>query len=454
MVLDDLFERFLADAPACVMLRALMEATLDPDELDRHLEAASQGQYTRELLFSTLVDLMSLTVSGIRPSIHAAVRACRDRVKVSIQAVYGKLARTEEGVARELVAVTAGRFEAVRRALGAARPLLAGYRTLVVDGNHLAGTQHRLKVTRRTLAAALPGQALVVYQPELGLVTDVFPCQDAYAQERAILPQLLAAVRPGDLYLADRNFCTTGTLLDLAGRDACFVIRRHGSSLCCRPIGPARPAGHEGGRRLSEQALEVFDPKRGRRLRIRQITIHRSEQDPAQEDIHLLTNLPARVTARRIAGLYRQRWTIEDAFQDLTDHLGCEVHTLCYPKAALLAFCVALVSYNLWALTRAAIAQALGPKQEEEVSTYYLADEWRSTYRGMMIALPPPCWQRFQRMPAPELARQVLAMAARLDVPRYRRTPRGPKQPRPKRTSGKINHHVSTARLLAQQNGP
>ena len=33
---------------------------------------------------------------------------------------------------------------------------------LLLDGNHLAGTEHRPAPTRTTRAAALPGQALVV----------------------------------------------------------------------------------------------------------------------------------------------------------------------------------------------------------------------------------------------------------------------------------------------------
>src|SRR5436305_135081 len=35
----------------------------------------------------------------------------------------------------------------------------------VLDGNRLAGTEHRVPVTRTTRAAALPGQALVVLDP-------------------------------------------------------------------------------------------------------------------------------------------------------------------------------------------------------------------------------------------------------------------------------------------------
>jgi len=452
MVLNTLMERFEREAPACVMVRALMEAAIQPDELDRRLEAASESQYTRELLFSTLVDLMSLTVTKARRSLHAAIRSCRERIPVSTQAVYGKLARTEPGVCRELVVFSREKLQAIRQEVAPkATPLVPGYQTLVVDGNHLTGTEHRLQVVRHTRAAPLPGQALVVYQPDTHLIWDVFPYEDAHAQERRIIPQMIAAALPGQLYIADRNFCTTGNLLDWHARGAAFLIRRHGSSLCAREISPPRSAGSHNGRRLSEQTLEVFEEATGRTLIVRQVTIHRAEKNPKLDDIVLLTTLPRRFRAQRIAQLYLERWTIERAFQDLTDNLGCEIDTLGYPKAALLAFCVALVSANLWAVCRAAIAQTQGAKQEQQVSTYYLADEWQGTYRGMMIALPPACWAKFQSLSAPQLARQLLRIAGLIRLPRYTKTPRGPKKPRTQKLSGKVNHHVSVARLLAAQ---
>jgi len=59
--------------------------------------------------------------------------------------------------------------------------------------------------------------------------------------------------------------------------------------------------------------------------------------------LHLLTNVPCKgARARVIADLYRRRWSIETAFQELEATLNGEVNTLGYPKAALFAFCLAL----------------------------------------------------------------------------------------------------------------
>lgn len=59
MILSPLFERYIERAPISVMARALMEAALIPEELNALFEQAADRQYTRTLLFSAMVDLMS-----------------------------------------------------------------------------------------------------------------------------------------------------------------------------------------------------------------------------------------------------------------------------------------------------------------------------------------------------------------------------------------------------------
>ena len=97
--------------------------------------------------------------------------------------------------------------------------------------------------------------------------------------------------------------------------------------------------------------------------------------------------------------MYRTRWTIETAFQELEATLNGEINTLGYPKAALFAFCVALVSYNVMSTVKAALRAAHGAETvEEKVSGYYLADEITMTHRGMMIAIPEDEWAGVPRL--------------------------------------------------------
>ena len=77
-----------------------------------------------------------------------------------------------------------------------AEPILPGYRTRILDGNVLTGTDHRLGALRQWLNACLPGKSLVILEPDLGLISDLVLCEDAYTQERALLEYVLDRVQP------------------------------------------------------------------------------------------------------------------------------------------------------------------------------------------------------------------------------------------------------------------
>src|SRR3954466_1685640 len=219
MRLGDVFERFLRQAPISVMFRALLERALDPDELNRLFEQTATTQYTRELLFSSVLDLMGLVGCGVQPSVRSAYLASLGEISASLTAVYEKLQGIEPGVCRGLVRDTAGRLLPLVRQLDATLPeSVSGYHAKILDGNHLAATEHRIKSTRTTHAAPLPGQSLVVLDPATMMVLDVVPCEDAHAQERSLVDQVLPGVEPGDLWIADRNFCTTRFLFGVQAR--------------------------------------------------------------------------------------------------------------------------------------------------------------------------------------------------------------------------------------------
>lgn len=110
MLLDPIFERFAAASPVSVMLRATLEHGLAPEPLDQLFAATAQQQYTRELLFSTLVDLMGTVVCRIRPSLHAAYQARPQPLPVSLKALYAKLERLEPGISAALVRHTAAQW--------------------------------------------------------------------------------------------------------------------------------------------------------------------------------------------------------------------------------------------------------------------------------------------------------------------------------------------------------
>ena len=79
MLLGEMFERFVEQSPVTVMVRGILEKVLVPEKLDELFEKTAKVQYSRELLFSSVVNLMSLVVCGIRPSVNAAYKALISR---------------------------------------------------------------------------------------------------------------------------------------------------------------------------------------------------------------------------------------------------------------------------------------------------------------------------------------------------------------------------------------
>lgn len=454
MLLDTIFAPFVKERPICVMARGVLERLLDSRRIDALFERTAAQQYTRELLFSSVVQLMSEVVLGVQPSVHAAYQSQKEAIGVSITALYNKLDRVETGISAELVRDSARLAEPVVQALRASQPRwLPGYQVKVLDGNHLSSTERRLKALRGTWAAPLPGQALVVLDQQRMLITDVFLSEAGHAQERSLIDQVLQNVHEGELWIEDRNFCTRGLLFGMARRGACFLVRQHGQ-LKGELLGVPKRQGVTRSGTVYEQEMIVRDPQSGEAMPVRRITIELTE--PTRDGdtaLHILSNVPAEeARARKLAVLYGKRWSIETAFFEITTTLSCEIHTLGYPKAALFAFCLALLAYNAVSIIKAALRREHGgQKVHNEVSSYYLALEMRRTYDGMMIAIPAPHWAVFRAMSDVEFASVLRELASSVKLSRYRKHPRGPKKKPPERTAYQNGSHVSTAKLIAQR---
>lgn len=449
-MLPKVFQAFIEQSPICVMARAVLENLFQPERLDELFERTAQQQYQRTLLFSSVVELMHAVVLGVEPAVYAAYRKRRHLLQVSDQAVYNKLDGMELGLSAALVHDAAQQAEAVINALAARRqPWLPGYRVCILDGNHLSATEHRLEELRTTWAAPLPGKVLAVLEPATGLASRVFLTPDGHAQERSLLDDVLHAVRAGDVWIADRNFCTLRFLFEIAKKLGFFIIRQHGT-VKGQLRGRRRFQGDGPTGKVYEQTVELV--YEGQTYQLRRITIELTQATrDGDTRLHLLTNLPKKVSALQVADLYRRRWTIETLFLEVTTTLTCEINTLCYPKAALFVFCLALVAANAVAVVKAALRAAHGEAKADELSGYYLALEVKQVHDGMMIALPLACWEQIARMDIRELARLLKKIAAHVDLERYRKSPRGPKKPPPKKDRYQNGGHVSTHKLLTER---
>lgn len=446
---DPMFRAFATARPIATVTQMVLRRLLDPQEVDRLFDEHAQEQYHRALLFSSLAQLVSGVVLGQQASVNAGYKKLQQQLGVSLTAVYEKLQRVELPVVQQLVRHSYQQAVAVCREVGCvAQHDLPGYSTRILDGNWLSASEHRLTETRRSTAAPLPGKSLVVYDPRYHAVCDYFALEDAYRQERSGLDAVIQTLERRQLWIADRNFCTLKLLYAIAAKGSVFVIRLHGQVHGVEQ-GKLRKIGRTETGVVYENQLQLPEHE-GQRLTVRRVVVQLFQPTRDQEvEVILLTNLPAEdADARVVADLYRTRWKIEAAFGHLTLALNCEIKPLCYPKAALFCFALALLAYNALAITQGAVAAEHGREQSAMLSHYYLALEIAEATDGMLVALPDERWQHMATISTTDFAAQVRVIIGEADLRRYCKSVRGPKKPPPQRTNKRKSVHVSTQRIL------
>jgi IS4 transposase len=449
---DPLFLAFAKQRPVATMAQMALRHLLDSQALQQVFQENAQSQRDAIIPFPALTRMMASVVLSQEPSVNAAIKKMIGELGASHQAVYGKLQRVETGISRGLVQYSFVRAVAAQQKLGSsARHDIAGFETRILDGNHLAATEHRIKETRDTTAAPLPGKTLVVYSSRYDAIVDSFPIEDGHAQERSALDAVLETLRARQLWVADRNFCTLKFLNGIAAAGSRFIIRQHGQ-LAGKPLGKPRRIGKTQTGVVFEQRFQLpqYD---GSSLVIRRVIVqlHQATRD-GDRQLFLLTNLSREeADAVTVSEEYRKRWRIETVMQVLTEALRCEIKPLCYPKAALFGFALALVMYNVLSIVMAAIQAAHGREVSENLSRFYLALEIAQATDGMSIALPASRWMHLENAAPESFAHEMLRIARNMDLRYYTKSTRGPKKPKPKPSHVRRKVHVSTKKLLDQR---
>lgn len=174
------------------------------------------------------------------------------------------------------------------------------------------------------------------------MIPEVCLEEEGHAQERRGIAQGLSRVSAGDVWSAARTCCPRGLLGGIARRGAAFLVRQHAQvpgELLGRPTRQGVPRSGT----VSAQARLVADPVSGETRPVRRLTLARKE--PTRDGdtaLPLRTNLPAQAArARPRVGVDGKRWTLATAFVALTTTRSCAMRTFGYPKAALLACCLA-----------------------------------------------------------------------------------------------------------------
>lgn len=443
MAVPRALDAFVQGAPCAVLTRLIAERVVDDQLLRTLFREHAVTQYDRDITITHLVEVMLDVACGLVPSVRAGFLRREEEMAASLTAFYGKLDRADPELGMALVAQVARQLKPLVKQLGLfGHEPLAGIPSYILDGNMLAGTDHRLKPLRKTRAAALPGKSLVLYECASGMVTRTVLWEDAHSQERALLPDL--EIPASAHLLADRNFCVYWFLQHIQQTGSYFTIRHH-KQFVLPDVEEHRIGRCETGL-VHELSWEVTEDGQTRVWRAIRVELDEPTRD-GDHEITLISNLPARFRAQAIAAAYRQRWTIEGHFQRLTEHLHCEIPSLGQPRAALFAFAVSLVAGNLLAVVIAALGAAHGQDLVENLSYYYLVNEIAGNYNGMLLALPARRWTFAQRLTIPQFAALLREIAGQANVALLSKARRGPKKKR--RTPNCTNvRHLSTKRLL------
>ena len=140
-------------------------------------------------------------------------------------------------------------------------------------------------------------------------------------------------------------------------------------------------------------------------------------------------------------------------FQQLEAHLHSEVNTLGYPAAALFAFCVALVAYNVLAVVKGALRGLHG---EQTIPRH---GPPATTSRARSAGPMKRCWgssrptsgRRCRPSRMKPSSRFLWGLPGRWIWRSTASIPAGPRSRSPKRTMHAGQPHVSTAKLLGKK---
>jgi hypothetical protein len=163
MAIPRAFDAFVQGAPCTVLTRLIAERIVDDQLLRTLFREHAVTQYDRDITITHLVEVMLDVACGMVRSVRAGFLRRQEEMAASLTAFYGKLDRADPELGMALVAQVAGQLQPIIERLGCSgREPFESIPSYILDGNMLAGTDHRLKPLRKTRAAALPGKSLVL----------------------------------------------------------------------------------------------------------------------------------------------------------------------------------------------------------------------------------------------------------------------------------------------------
>lgn len=441
-----LFEKFVQKCPFAVMTRVLAEDFI-ANHLDDVFEDHREHQYESKLKFSALAFAVADVTLNFCENLNQAYKQHREQLGVAITSFYGKVRCTRPALSEAVVLHSARRAVQLQDELGY-QPweILPGYNCFDVDGNHLPKTDKRLKELRDSPGAPLPGKVVARFDLQRQIFDRTYLLTDAHDQELATCDRLVDDLIPNDVLIADRHYCIIAFFEKIAAAAGFFVIRHHGR-LKGKLIGKRKRLGEIETGVVYEQTMQLTLAADS--MKVRRVTVELFQPTRDGDDvIHVLTNLPADVGGQKVAELYRLRWEEETAFHVIQMTLTCESTSLGHPHAALLLFCMAMLAYNLRQVIFAALYAEHDEETVNEVSHFHISMNVSRYTDGMLVVLDDEFWHQYVPSRSTTLAMRLRELASETDLHEYRKSNRGPKKKKPKRSKNAQSKHVSTAKRI------
>ena len=110
------------------------------------------------------------------------------------------------------------------------------------------------------------------------------------------------------------------------------------------------------------------------------------------------------------------------------------------------------MAFNILSTIKSALKEVHGvEKIDSELSSYYVVEEVQSNFRGMEVAIEAEAWFCFSEMTVRGFADILRSWAAKVNLKRFLKSPRGAKKPQRKKVYDPKHPHLSTFRLNSKK---
>jgi len=351
--------------PLAEAVMLLFRSITDDDLLSSIWDKHRGRCYDRVISFPVVVHLISdallISKSG-RQSFQDNMQA--GVLEASVQAAYQKLARLP-------IAVSEAFLERSTTVLRNAFPewsawkrpqSLQAFRIVIYDGKAIKKVARRLKPLRGTKGGLIGGRALVALDWDTNMATTMHGESDGEANEvkhtGSVVQRVNQLFPELKLHMGDRAFCDlVQTRHFMASPGDHFLVRHHKKVKFHRDFSVDERVGViTTGETFTESRGWLGSEKDPRRLYVRRIALSCSDGKP----VVLITSLldADKYAAQDLLWVYRQRWGIEQMFQQVTEVFGLSHLIGTTPKATLFQFSFCMLLYNMMQVIRGCVAQA------------------------------------------------------------------------------------------------